>query len=349
MRTITILCGFLAFAAGKAHASTYLLLLESRADTGAGSEVFIASYATYDALINSPPAVGGDFSGIDIGPGYSVGGLAYDGMFRLLLTTNADSGAGSEVFIASYATYDALINSPPAVGGDFSGIDIGPGYSVGGLAYDGMFRLLLTTNADSGAGSEVFIASYATYDALINSPPAVGGDFSGIDIGPGYSVGGLAYDGMFRLLLTTNADSGAGSEVFIASYATYDALINSPPAVGGDFSGIDIGPGYSVGGLAYDGMFRLLLTTNADSGAGSEVFIASYATYNALINSPPAVGGDFSGINIGPGYSVRGLTYAPIQPDVDPPAVVPLPATLPLLGVFAGGLLGWGRKRKRSV
>lgn len=244
--------------------------------------------------------------------------------YRLVLQTRADSGPLSEVFVASYDSYGALVDSPALVGGNFSGIDIVPTYTVAGLAYDGQYRLALASRADSGAGNDLFIATYGSFADLVNSPSGVGGDFSGIDVGTGYRVAGLAYDGRYRLALTTRSDGGAGDELFIATYDSYADLVNSPRAVGGDFSGIDIGPGYTVAGLTYDGQYRLALTTRDDSGSGTELFIATYATFTDLVNSPSAVGGDFSGINVSPGYRVAALAFEPGP--VEPPHAVPEPA-----------------------
>ena len=120
--------------------------------------------------------------------------VAHAGPFRLALESNADAAGGSEVFAANFATFNDFINSPPAVGGSFSGINIASTYSVRGFAHDGMYRLLLESNDDAAGGSEVFVASFATFDDFINSPPAVGGSFSGINISSSYSVGGFAWE-----------------------------------------------------------------------------------------------------------------------------------------------------------
>ena len=114
--SVTLVLG-LSLVAGlalqEAHASAFRLLLETDADTD-NNEVFITSFATFDDLVNSPPSGGiGAFSGININSAYSVGGLAYDGMYHLLLETDADTD-NNEVFITSFATFDDLVNSPPS-------------------------------------------------------------------------------------------------------------------------------------------------------------------------------------------------------------------------------------------
>ncbi len=61
------------------HAASYRLLLESDTDTTANNEVFLTSFASFDDLVNSPPTGGvGTFAGINIAPGFSVGGLAHE-------------------------------------------------------------------------------------------------------------------------------------------------------------------------------------------------------------------------------------------------------------------------------
>ncbi len=246
----------LAALTSLAQAGTYRLLLSSRADAGVGQDVYIASFPSFEDLINSPPSgLGGAFSGINVANTYIANGLAYDGKYRLLLSSRADAGAGLDVFIATFNTFDDLINSPPSgLGGAFSGINIAGGYIASGLTYDGKYRLLLSSRADAGVGQDVFIATFDTFDDLINSPPSgLGGAFSGINIASGYIANGLTYDGKYRLLLSSRADAGVGQDVYIASFDTFDDLINSPPSgLGGAFSGINIASGYIASGLAYE-------------------------------------------------------------------------------------------------
>jgi hypothetical protein len=146
-------CGLvlaLTFVTGAAQAQSYRLMLQTRADSARPAEVFVANYGSYADFVASPAAVNGDFWGIDIGSQYQVSGLAYDGQYRLLLSTRNDGGPPGEVFVATYASYADLIASPAAVGGDFSGIDIGSSYEVVAFAYDGRYRLVLQTRTDSG-------------------------------------------------------------------------------------------------------------------------------------------------------------------------------------------------------
>ena len=86
--------------------------------------------------------------------------------------------------------------------------------------------------------------------------------------------------------------------------------------------------------------FRLVLETDNDAAAGSEVFAVTYATFNDFINSPAGAGGSFSGINIASGYSVAGLAY-----EFDPPQPVAEPATVSLLALGAAAGSYWRRRR----
>ncbi len=136
MRGFGIALSCLLVSASVSEASTLRLLLESDPETGIG-DVFLSSFDTFDDLVNSPAGGGpGGFSGLKISPGFSVGGLAYDGKYRLLLESDPETGFG-DVFLASFDTFDDLVNSPAGGGaGEFSGLKISPGFSVGGLAYE---------------------------------------------------------------------------------------------------------------------------------------------------------------------------------------------------------------------
>ncbi len=245
-------CALLSAFSATAGAEPIRVLLESDADRSDGTEIFLTSYASVGDFLASPPGVPGQFSGLNISPDYSVAGLVYDGMYRVLLESNDDRSDGTELFLASYGSFDDLVNSPPGVPGQFSGLNISPDYSVAGLAFDGMYRVLLESNDDRSDGTELFLASYSDFDALVNSPPGVPGQFSGLNISPDYSVAGLTYDGMYRVLLESNDDRSDGTELFLASYGSFDALVNSPPGVPGQFSGLNISPDYSVRGFAWE-------------------------------------------------------------------------------------------------
>ncbi len=231
-----------------AHGSQYRLLLESNADAGAGSEIFLASFGSY-ADVLSGNFSDASFSQLNIASGFSVGGLTYDGQYRLLLESNADAGAGSEIFLASFGSY-ADVLSGNFSDASFSQLNIASGFSVGGLTYDGQYRLLLESNADAGAGSEIFLASFGSY-ADVLSGNFSDASFSQLNIASGFSVGGLTYDGQYRLLLESNADAGAGSEIFLASFGSF-ADVLSGNFSDASFSQLNIASGFSVGGFSFE-------------------------------------------------------------------------------------------------
>jgi hypothetical protein len=128
MKTIHVAL-FLILAAALAEAGPYRVLLESNADEPSGDEVWIGSFGTYQGLIDG--VYGGEFSDFNINPDWSVGGLAYDGQYRVLLESNADEPSGDEVWIGTFGTYQDLIDG--VYGGEFSDFNINPDWSVGGL------------------------------------------------------------------------------------------------------------------------------------------------------------------------------------------------------------------------
>ena len=144
----------------------------------------------------------------------------------------------------------------------------------------------------------------------------------------------------FDLLVESDDDRDAGSEVFMATFDTFGDLLNSSSTV--ETSQINIGPNFSVGGLAYDGQFRLLVESDDDRDAGSEVFMATFDTFGDLLDSSSTV--ETSQINIGPNFSSVGLAYSGLPA----PAAIPVPASLPL-SLGALGLLGLFKVRRRRL
>ena len=232
---------------------------------------------------------------------------AFAGPFRMLVESNNDSDAGSEVFQVSFADFDGVLNATFLDSG-FTDINIGPQFSIAGLAYDGAYRMLVESNDDRDGGSEVFAATYDSYDDLI-AGNIDDGAFTQLNIGPNFSIGGLAYDGNFRMLVESNEDRPAGSEVFAISYESFDDLLSATFMSGG-FSAINIGPVFDIGGFVFDGAYRMLLESNDDRAAGSEVFQASFANFDEVLTSTFLSTG-FTDLNIGPNFGVRGFAYEP--------------------------------------
>ncbi len=94
------------------------------------------------------------------------------------------------------------------------------------------------------------MASFDTFEDLFAGTTSQTG-FSQVDINRNFSVGGLAYDGVYRALLERDADAAAGSEVFLASFDTFEDLLAGTTSQTG-FSQVDINSNFSVGGLAYE-------------------------------------------------------------------------------------------------
>jgi hypothetical protein len=229
----------------------YDLMLSSRQDQVAGRDAFFINYDSFNGMLNSPAAAPGAFSGINVSSSYIANGLVYDGQYRFMLSSRSDLGAGNDAFFITYNSFDSLLNSPAAAPGVFSGINVSSGYMATGLAFDGQYRLMLSARDDQGMGNDVFILTYDSFDDLINSPAAAPGDFSGINISSDYQASGLTYDGQYRLMLSSREDQGAGKDVFVVTYDSFDDLLNSPAAAPGNFSGINVSSDYIASGLAY--------------------------------------------------------------------------------------------------
>ena len=91
--------------------------------------------------------------------------------------------------------------------------------------------------------------------------------------------------------------------------------------------------------------FDLLLESDADETTGSEVFLTTFNTFDDILTSNFTSSG-FSQLDIGPNFSAAGLAYSGFPPD---PAVVPLPASLPLTMGALGLLALSGVRRRRLV
>ena len=239
----------LGLATQTANAATFTTLIEAEDDRGGGTEALLGTFDTFDNLLTGTFA-DTRFSQLNFGANFSSGGLAYDGQYRLLLEADDDRGAGTEVFMGTFDTYEDLLDGNFSES-SFSQLNLGANFSVGGLAYDGQYRLLIESDDDREGGTEVFLGTFNTFDEIIAGTFA-DTRFSQLNFGANFSAGGLAYDGQYRLLLEADEDRGAGTEVFMGTFDTFDDLLNGTFA-DGSFSQLNVGPNFSVGGLAYDG------------------------------------------------------------------------------------------------
>lgn len=266
---------------------------------------------------------------------------------KLLLETDEDAAAGSEVYLASFESFDdVLANSPSHV--SYSQIDIEPQFSVDGLAYDGQYRLLI--QSENRRDPRVYIATYATFDDLLR------GDRSEVVLWHdsnlmGWSYRGLAFDGQFRTLVETRDDrvvTPTLHEVLFESYATFDDLLTFRRSRSYDSIPFDVPAGYSIGGFAYDGQYRLLWETDSDVSIGLgvlswEVALTSYSTFDDLITVSNMFS-QASQMDLSENMSIRGLAYE--TPGPFAPTAIPAPATgvlffgslalLPLMRRIAG-------------
>jgi hypothetical protein len=175
-----------------AVASTYSLLLERDTDTSGQTDLFLITFPTFDDLVNSTNFT--QFaSQIPLDPAFSVGGLAYDGSYQLLLERDTDTLGQTDLFLITFPTIADLVNSTNFT--QFaSQIPLDPAFSVGGLTYDGSYQLLLERDTDTLGQTDLFLITFPTIADLVNSTNFT--QFaSQIPLDPAFSVGGLAYDG----------------------------------------------------------------------------------------------------------------------------------------------------------
>jgi hypothetical protein len=135
---------YVAFAAGSlalasmAQATTttaYQLLLQSRVDTAAPNEVYLASFASLDDVITETIGSPTGFTDIDVTPDYQIAGMTWDGAaYRVLLQSRADTAAPAEVFLASFATLDDLFSETLGSPTDFTQIDVAPAFQIVGFS-----------------------------------------------------------------------------------------------------------------------------------------------------------------------------------------------------------------------
>lgn len=225
------------------------LLAESDVDTVGGSEIFHRSYNSLNDFTNGVIGPGG-WSQINVGAGFSVVGMTWIGeQLYLLAESDTDAGSGAELFLRAYNSLSDFYTNTTGPGG-WSQVDVGAGFSVVGMTWDGLdLYLIAESDIDSVGGSEVFLRSYDTVADFVDG--IVGpGDWSQVDVGTGFSIAGMTWDSLDLLLLAeSDTDAGAGSELFWRSYDTFADLLanNTGP---GAWSQVDVGIGFSVHGMA---------------------------------------------------------------------------------------------------
>ena len=137
--------------------------------------------------------------------------------------------------------------------------------------------------------------------------------------------------GTYQTMLSAREDQTEARDAFVVSYDGFDDLLNSPAGAPGSFSGVNVSSGYVASGLAYDGQYRLMLSGRSDEGAGRDVFVITYDSFDDLLNSPAGAPGSFSGINVSSDYVASGLAFQPLPAVPEPGSAVTLLAGLALL------------------
>jgi hypothetical protein len=266
--------------------------------------------------------------------------------YGMLLESDGDRGAGNELYALTYDSWgNALTNVIDTQG--FVALDINPVFSSGGFTFDGSaYRLLLESNADRGAGNEVYQVTYNSWNDLLTNTSA-DQSFLQLDINPVFSSAGLTWDGLaYRMLLESNADRGAGNELYALTYNTWNDVLTNNIADQG-FLSIDINPVFSAADLTWDGTaYRMLLESDGDRGAGNEIYALTYNSWADLLANNIAEQ-QFTALDINPVFSVGGFG-ALAFPTSEPPHSVPEPSTLALLA-FGLGWLALVRHRSRRA
>ncbi len=174
--------------------TSYQIMVETRVDGAAPTEVYIASFASLADVFSATVGAPTGFSEIEITPNYKITGLTWDGSaYRVLVETRLDGAAPTEVYLASFATLDDLFTSTVGPETGFTEIEITPDYQIAGLTWDGAaYRVLVETRLDGAAPTEVYLASFATLDDLFTSTIGAETGFTEIEITPNYQIVGFS-------------------------------------------------------------------------------------------------------------------------------------------------------------
>jgi hypothetical protein len=240
-------------AAEAASTTSYQLMLQSRSDTAAPNEVYLASFASLDDVFSQTIGAPTGFTQIEITPGFEITGMTKDDSgFRVLLQSRADTAAPGEVYLASFNSLDDIFSQTIGSPSAFTQIEVTPNFQIAGLTWDGTgYRMLLQSRLDAAAPNEVYLASFATLDDIfsqtIGSPTA----FTQIEITPGFRIADFTWDGSgYRMLLQSRLDAAAPNEVYLASFATLDDLLTQ--TIGGPtgFTQLEITPNFRIVGFS---------------------------------------------------------------------------------------------------
>lgn len=171
----------------------YRLLLESRRDAGAGSELFVLSFNSLNDLLAGDIAAS-QASQLNIDAGFSIGGFAVDGgIYRVLIESDLDAAGGSELFLLSFNSLGEFLAGDHSASQTLQ-LDVSARFSLGGFTVEGdVYRLLFESDLDAAGGSEVFLASFNSLAELIAGTPATS-LASLLDVSPGFSIAGLVIE-----------------------------------------------------------------------------------------------------------------------------------------------------------
>jgi len=209
--------------AGLAFDGQYRAILESDTDTAQGGQFLIATFDTFADFISGNNS-GGQFASWNNTPGFSFGGLAYDGQYRLVLESDTDTAQGGLYAGFTFDTFADLLSGNNS-GGQFATANVTTGFSLGGFAYDGQYRAILEQDSDGPNGGPYAGVTYDTFDDFLAGANS-GAQFVSSNNTPGFSFGGLAYDG--SKLTVTPVPLPAGLPLTLSGFLALSVLARRP-------------------------------------------------------------------------------------------------------------------------
>ena len=261
---------------------------------------------------------------------------------RLLTESDVNMGAGVEFEQRSYANVADLI-ADNETSRQFLPTNLVPSYSIADIAYDGAYRVLYESDKDADGGNELYLATFDSWADVLSDTLSSSGALPH-NISPAYDVRGFTYDGVAYRLLGESHTSADG-DLAILSYATFADLLAGRTNGVEQAVALGLTPGISVAGLGFDnGVYHLMLESDADAAGGSELSLISYATFADLLANTQA-SSRFLPQNIASGYSVKGFEFESAGVG---PGTVPEPATWTML-LMGFGALGSLLRRRRTL